>query len=158
LPHLDAWLQALLEQLASGVALLLDYGHARREYYHPSRREGTLTCHYRQRVHDDYLWLPGLQDLTAWVDFSAVAEAGRAVGLVPACYATQSAFLLATGLPELFQAQVSDNAGATFKLAQEVKRLTLPGEMGERFKLLAFTRAFDPRRLPWIGIDQSDRL
>jgi SAM-dependent MidA family methyltransferase len=158
LPQLEAWLRAVVERLARGLALFVDYGHACRDYYHPSRREGTLTCHYRQRVHDDALLWPGLQDLTAWVDFTRVSEALRTLGFDQQCYATQGTFLLAAGLPAIFQREAGTDPERTYRLAQEVKQLTLPAEMGERFKILAAARGVDAHALAWWGIDQGDRL
>jgi SAM-dependent MidA family methyltransferase len=143
LPQLPFWLQAVCGSLRSGMALFVDYGYARREYYLPTRREGTLVAHYRQRAHDDAYRLVGLQDLSAFVDFSALAEAGVGAGLHVAGLGTQAQFLIGNGLEEVF-ADASAAAGdeaQRYRLAQEVKRLTLPSEMGEKFKAIAFTRA-----------------
>ena len=142
LPQLPYWLQAVTGSLREGLALFIDYGYARREYYLPERRDGTLVAHYRHRAHADPYVLPGLQDLTAFVDFGALAIAARGAGFDLAGLGSQADFLLANGLPELFaaaQAAAPDEA-ARYALAQEVKRLTLPGEMGERFKAIAFSR------------------
>ncbi len=141
LPQLPFWFQAVSATLREGMALFVDYGYARREFYLPERHDGTLLAHYRHRAHADPYILPGLQDLTASVDFSALAEAGVGAGFELVGLGTQAQFLLANGLPELFSA---DSAAADevtrYRLAQEVKRLTLPGEMGERFKVMAFAR------------------
>ena len=142
LPQLPYWLQAVTGSLQEGLALFIDYGYARREYYLPERRDGTLVAHYRHRAHADPYVLPGLQDLTAFVDFGALAIAARGAGFDLAGLGSQADFLLANGLPELFaaaQAAAPDEA-SRYALAQEVKRLTLPGEMGERFKAIAFSR------------------
>ena len=93
-----AWIGALAESLESGLVLFTDYGYSRREYYHPQRTDGTLACHYRHHWHADPFFLPGLQDITAWVDFSAAARAAVAAGLDVAAYTTQAHFLLATGI------------------------------------------------------------
>jgi len=158
LPQLGAWFAAVAGAMESGIALFVDYGYSRREYYLPQRSDGTLICHYRHRAHADPLWMPGLSDITAFVDFTAVAEAGWRAGLQPACYASQAQFLFANGLAEIGDTSAPNGAVEQLRLAQQVRRLTLPGEMGERFKALAFTRAFDPALAPWMGIDQSMRL
>jgi SAM-dependent MidA family methyltransferase len=158
LPELDAWFSAVAGTLQSGIALFIDYGYPRREYYLPERRDGTLVCHYRHRAHADPLWLPGLSDITAFVDFTALAEAGWQAGFQPACYASQAQFLLANGLADIAELGASTSAVAQLRVAQHVRRLALPGEMGERFKALAFTRDVDPALLPWLRIDQGQRL
>lgn len=137
------WLGSLAGCLEAGMVLLVDYGGARREVYHPERRTGTLVCHYRHRAHDDpFLW-PGLQDLTAWVDFSAVARSATAAGLAVGAYGTQAHFLLATGvLEELAAAQGPGPAARvdTLAVTRAVQSLLMPGEMGERFKVMALCR------------------
>jgi len=158
LPTLAPWLEAVAGTLESGLALFIDYGHARADYYDPGRRDGTLTCHYRHHVHDDALILPGLQDLTAWVDYTALADAGRALGLELACYGTQADFLFASGLPEIHAESATLDAEKTYTMAQEIKRLTLPSEMGERFKVMAFTRNPPSCELPWTAIDRRESL
>lgn len=139
---LPPWLTEVTATLADGEAWFIDYGHARRDYYSPQRREGTLRCHYRHRVHDDPLILTGLQDITAWVDFDALGEAAVASGLRVAAFATQAEFLIANGLDAVF-AQAYETASdetARYRLAQEVKRLTLPGEMGDAFRVMKLQR------------------
>jgi len=139
-PSLPAWIGSLGTALARGALLLVDYGYPRREYYHPQRRQGTLLCHYRHRVHDDpFLW-PGLQDITASVDFTAVAEAALAADLTVAGYTSQANFLLGCGLTELLAETNPDNQPSYLKLAREAKILTLPGEMGDRFQAMLLTR------------------
>lgn len=138
------WLDALLASICRGLALFIDYGGTRREIYHAGRRDGTLVCHYRHRQHGDPFFLPGLQDLTAWVDFSAAAQTAAACGFDVAAYATQAHVLLASGVLDDLKAG-GDAAGAGhLRDVQEVQRLLLPGEMGERFKVLALTRGFSP--------------
>ncbi|MCQ3934525.1 MAG: SAM-dependent methyltransferase [Gammaproteobacteria bacterium] len=142
-PRLPGWIAALAATLGEGALVLCDYGLARHEYYHPQRSQGTLSCHYRHRMHDDPFFLPGLQDITAWVDFTTVAEAAQAQGLTVAGYATQAHFLLDAGLDlEL----AGDGAGVPLQLAQQARTLLLPGEMGERFKVMALTRGTAPLR------------
>lgn len=141
--RLPGWIAALAAALGEGALLLCDYGMARSEYYHPQRSQGTLGCHYRHRFHDDPFHLPGLQDITAWVDFTSVAEAAQASGLEVAGYATQAHFLLDAGLDlEL----AGDGGAVPLRLAQQAKTLLLPGEMGERFKVMALTRGTVPMR------------
>ena len=137
---LSVWLQSVAAVLEQGVMLLLDYGYPRHEYYHPQRSSGTLMCHYRQRAHDDpFLW-PGLQDITAHVDFTAVAEAALAADLEVTGYTTQTYFLLDCGLDNLLQQAGPTDSMHYIKLAQQAKTLILPGEMGERFKCIGLTR------------------
>ncbi|MFT4198800.1 MAG: SAM-dependent methyltransferase [Pseudoxanthomonas sp.] len=142
LPQLPYWLQAVIGGLDAGALLLCDYGYPRCEYYLPGRSDGTLRAFYRHRMHDDpFLW-PGLQDLTASVDFTALAEAGTGAGFELAGYAAQGAFLLGNGLPERLaeaEARAADEA-ARLRLRNEVRKLTLPSEMGERFQLMGFAR------------------
>lgn len=140
---IDPWIGDLARVLRRGVALLVDYGYPRTEYYHASRSAGTLQCHYRHRVHDDPFFLPGLQDLTASVDFTHVAEAADTNGLRVAGFAEQVNFLLATGLLDEVTA-LSQGAEEAYRqrLAFETKVLTLPGEMGSRFKFIALARDY----------------
>jgi len=138
-PLLRPWLAEVTGSLEQGMAWFIDYGYARDNYYASQRREGTLRCHYRHRAHDNPLILPGLQDITAWVDFDALIDAGAAAGFALDDNVTQAQFLIAHGLDEVFAAvyaEVADEV-ARYHLAQEVKRLTLPGEMGERFRVIA---------------------
>ncbi|MEO8010549.1 MAG: SAM-dependent methyltransferase, partial [Dokdonella sp.] len=129
--------------------------------YDPRRDDGTLVCHYRHRAHADPLLLPGLQDITAFVDFTALAEAGDSAGFDIAGYADQGAFLLGSGLDAHFS-RLLDKADTaeTYRLAQQIKRLTLPGEMGERFKLMLLTRGVPASTVPpaFIAFDQRARL
>ncbi|HET7843932.1 MAG TPA: SAM-dependent methyltransferase [Xanthomonadales bacterium] len=155
---LPAWIAETTRALERGVALFVDYGYARREYYLPERSEGTLVCHYRHRAHDDPLVLVGLQDITAFVDFTAVAEAGIAAGLELAAWLSQAQFLFACGLAERLGATSELPATERLLLAQQAKRLTLPGEMGERFQAIAFVRDIDLELLPFAAFDRSARL
>jgi SAM-dependent MidA family methyltransferase len=138
--RLPGWLATVTAPLVRGVALFVDYGLPQREYYAPERSEGTLLCHLRHRWHDDPFLRPGLQDITAWVDFTAVAEAALATGLEVAGYTTQAHFLIGNGLGGF----VADVAGldlvSRLNLSRQAMLLTLPGEMGERFKAMALSR------------------
>jgi SAM-dependent MidA family methyltransferase len=153
--RLAPWMSAVADTLQQGVMVLVDYGYSGREYYHPERHGGTLICHFRHRAHDNPLVLAGLQDITANVDFSAVARAATAAGLALAGYSTQAHFLIGCGLDALLgEADPADH----LDLVQGVKQLTLPSAMGERFKAIAFSRGLD---LPLCGFamrDLSDRL
>lgn len=135
----EGWVRAAGDWLAKGALFIFDYGFPRAEYYHPDRAHGTLMCHYRQRAHDDPLILPGLQDITAHVDFTAIAEAGHEGGLEMLGYAPLGAFLLGAGITEL-AAESRNDARASLALAAEIKKLTLPHEMGELFKVIALGR------------------
>jgi SAM-dependent MidA family methyltransferase len=146
LPQLPYWIQAVGGLLREGAMLFVDYGYPRGEYYRQDRSEGTLRCYYRHRAHDDPFFLPGLQDLTASVDFTALAEAGVNAGFDFAGYNTQAAFLADNGLEEQLRAieAIADEAGR-YRRHQEIKRLTLPSEMGERFQVMGFQRGVDLR-------------
>ncbi|HRY14922.1 MAG TPA: SAM-dependent methyltransferase [Candidatus Competibacteraceae bacterium] len=160
-PRLDAWLAAVAEPLSAGALLFIDYGYPRAAYYHPERATGTLLCHYRHRVHDHPLLLLGLQDITASVDFTAVAEAGLATGLEVAGYTAQNYFLFGCGLMELLAGEIPLNPANSIdylEQARQVKLLTLPGEMGDRFQALALTRNLN---IPLCGFafrNELDRL
>jgi SAM-dependent MidA family methyltransferase len=152
------WLQALASALRRGALLLIDYGYTAAEYYHPERDGGTLICHFRHQAHDDPLWLPGMQDITANVDFTAVAHAGTAAGLALAGYTTQANFLIGCGLDELLAASDPADVAAHLDLVQGVKQLTLPSAMGERFKVIGFSRGLDLALRGFRVRDLRDRL
>jgi SAM-dependent MidA family methyltransferase len=139
--RVSPWIAAIGECLERGVILLFDYGLPRAHYYHPQRMSGTLRCHFRQRVHDDPYVNVGMQDITAWVDFTRVAEAAVDCGLEVGGFATQAAFLLAMGI-ESQLAEVADPIEHA-RLAGEARRLLLPGEMGEAFKAMALARGIE---------------
>jgi len=151
------WLSAVASTLRRGTLLLIDYGYSGAEYYHPERDGGTLICHFRHRAHDNPLTLPGLQDITANVDFSAVAEAGEAAGLALAGYSTQAHFLLGCGLDELL-AEGDPGDPAYLDQLQGIKQLTLPSAMGERFKAIGFSRGLDMALRGFAMRDLRDRL
>jgi SAM-dependent MidA family methyltransferase len=155
---LQPWLQAVSDSLQQGLVLLIDYGYPQHEYFHPQRSSGTLMCHYRQHAHVDPLILPGLQDITAHVDFTAVAEAALAADLEVAGYTTQAYFLLDCGLEELLQRCGPTESVAYLKAAQQAKTLLLPGEMGERFKCIGLTRGVESPVPGFCLQDQRERL
>lgn len=144
LPQLPYWIQAVMGGLQSGAMLFVDYGYPRGEYYLPERDDGTVRAFYRHRLHNDvYAW-PGLQDITASVDFTALAEAGTNAGFDLAGYCTQASFLLGNGLAERLQeVEARNDAALSMKFANEAKKLTLPTEMGERFQVMGFARDVD---------------
>ena len=162
LPQLPWWLEAIAGTQTRGAALFVDYGYVRREFYLAERRDGTLLCHYRHRAHDDALILPGLQDITASVDFTALAEAGVGAGFELASYTFHSEFLIASGLDDAFAAayEATTDEAARYALAQQVKRLTLPGEMGERFQAMLLARDLDAGAVfsALVTADRSARL
>ncbi|HID44908.1 MAG TPA: SAM-dependent methyltransferase [Chromatiaceae bacterium] len=135
--RLKPWLQMLGERLSQAVVLLIDYGYTQQAYYHPQRSMGTLICHYRHQVHDDPLPRPGLQDITASVDFSAVAEAGEQAGLSLMGFTSQANFLLGCGLEDLLTELDPNDVEQHMDALQGVKQLILPTAMGERFKVMA---------------------
>lgn len=137
---LPAWIREVARCLASGFVFLFDYGVSRREYYAPDRGGGWLRCHFRHRAHEDPLCWPGIQDISAWVDFTAVAEAASAAGLDIAGYVSQAHFLLHGGLEQELARSPALPAAAQLELSRQVKVLTLPGEMGERVKCIGLCR------------------
>ena len=156
--RLAPWLHALASSVSRGYVILIDYGYTQREYYHPERRQGTLICHFRHRVHDDPYLLPGLQDITANVDFSAVARAGLQAGFALAGLTTQAHFLLDSGLENHLSASDPEQLRQHLQLMQGVKKLTLPSEMGERFKVLALARNAPAELLGFRTRDLRERL
>jgi SAM-dependent MidA family methyltransferase len=141
--RLAPWISGVAAALREGVALFIDYGLPQRQYYRSARREGTLLCHFRHRFHDDPLINVGVQDIGAWVDFTAVAEAASTAGLKVAGFATQAHFLIGNGLDKLMAPIANDEIASRVQLARQAMLLTLPGEMGERFKVIGLTRNFE---------------
>jgi SAM-dependent MidA family methyltransferase len=141
------WAASLSRWLGCGLALLIDYGFPRHEYYHPQRLMGTIMCHYRHRAHADPFWLPGLNDLTAHVDFSGVAEAAHGAGLDVLGYSSQAHFLFNCGLAEALRIASAAEKSAAHRLVSEA-------EMGELFKVLALGRGV---AAPLAGFARGDR-
>ena len=136
-------IQSLANRMQCGGLLFIDYGFGAREFYHPQRSKGTLMCHYRHHAHDDPFYLPGLQDITAHVDFTAVAEAGIDAGLSLIGYTNQAFFLINAGITDLL-AQVSPEDLKTYlPLSAQLQKLTSPAEMGDLFKVIAFAKGMD---------------
>jgi len=158
LPQLPYWIQAVAGGLQRGAMLFVDYGYVRREYYQPQRNDGTIRAFYRHRAHEDLFRWPGLQDLTASVDFTALAEAGTGAGFDLAGYCSQASFLLGNGLDQLVeQADARTDEVGRVRLREQVKRLTLPSEMGERFQVMGFQRGVEFEQAFLLG-DMTWRL
>jgi SAM-dependent MidA family methyltransferase len=150
----QGFVRSLGSALARGVALFIDYGFPRHEYYHPQRARGTLMCHYRHRAHDDPYFLPGLQDITSHLDFSAIAQAGREAGLDLAGYTSQAQFLVNCGITGILADTPAADAAAYAPLAAQAQKLLSPAEMGELFKVIAFGKGVT---VPLRGFTQGDK-
>lgn len=150
-----AWMRSLGRLLERGAILVVDYGFPEREYFHPQRSMGTLACHYRHRVHGDPFWLPGLQDVTAHVDFSALARAAADGGLEALGFATQAQFLVNCGITDLLAEYDPADAARYLPAAAAAQKLLSPAEMGELFKVLVVGRGV---RGPLLGFARGDRL
>lgn len=156
--RLPDWLTALAESIEQGLILFIDYGYPRAEYYHPQRNHGTLICHYRQRAHEDPFLYPGLQDISASVDFTLLAEAAVAAGLQVTGFTTQAQFLLACGLDRLLLESGPPDSRAFMQQAHAARQLVLPAEMGERFKVMALSKEFEMPMTGFMSVDQRYRL
>jgi SAM-dependent MidA family methyltransferase len=139
-PRLEAWAQSMVSSLRTGAALWFDYGLPRAQYYLAERHEGTLLCHFRHRAYDDPFRHPGLQDITAWVDFTALAEASTTAGCELAGFTTQTFFLAGMGIDREMRTMAGGDDAHFARLAAEARQLLMPGAMGERFKAMAWTR------------------
>ena len=137
-PNYKHWFTALSSSLVSGAIIFIDYGCSRKEYYSTDRSTGTLVCHYQNRVHYDPLFLPGVQDLSAWVDFSLVADVGLENGFKIETYTSHRDFLLSEGILELVD-EISDQ-NQRFEINQAVKQLLLPDQMGDTFKFMLLSK------------------
>lgn len=155
-----AWVASLAGCMERGVALLIDYGFPRSEFYHPDRHMGTLMCHYRHRSHGNPLILPGLQDITTHVNFTDIAEVAVENGMDVLGYTSQAAFLMSLGLDqraaEVMTDSATDDAAVSrqIEIAGQIKKLTLPSEMGELFKVIALGKRMDG---PLAGFALQDR-
>ncbi len=154
----QAWLQSVATTLREGVILLVDYGFPAHEYYHPDRNHGTLMCHYRHHSHADPLLLPGLQDITAHVDFSALASCAQSAGLTLLGYTSQAQFLLSSGLDNMVGQSDPNDIRRHMELVQQVKKLVMPNEMGELFKVIAFAKNFADELMGFSQFDLRERL
>ena len=149
-----AWMRTLCEHLEHGVIFVIDYGFPRHEYYHPQRSAGTLMCHHRHRAHADPFARPGDEDITAHVDFSALAAAARAAGAEVLGYATQAQFLVNCGITDVLGEANVENALVYAPIAAQAQKLLSPAEMGELFKVLAVGKGIDA---PLLGFSRGDR-
>ncbi len=156
-PQAEAWIRDLGRWLRRGAALLIDYGFPQAEYYHPQRLQGTLMCHFRHHAHDQPLILAGLQDITAHVDFTAMADAALDGGLDVLGYTSQARFLMNAGLTDLIRAPGEDPALRARQLTA-LNTLLSEAEMGELFKVLAIGRDLDDPLLGFARGDRRDRL
>jgi SAM-dependent MidA family methyltransferase len=152
------WLSGLESILQRGAMLFVDYGYSVSDYYHPDRAEGTLLCHYRHRVHSDPFFYPGLQDITASVNFTDVAEAADSLGLHVNGYTNQAYFLFGCGLEKLLVDIASLDSRSHTEVTQQVIKLTMPEEMGERFKVIALAKDYDQSLIGFSIMDQRVRL
>jgi SAM-dependent MidA family methyltransferase len=158
-PIASGFMQSLAAMLRdqTALALLFDYGFPAHEYYFPERGQGTLMCHYRHHAHPDPFYLPGLQDVTAHVDFTAMARAAIEAGIEVLGYSSQAGFLLSAGIGELLLRTSPEQTSAYLPQANAVQKLISPAEMGELFKVLAVGSKIDlPQRL--LAHDRSHRL
>jgi SAM-dependent MidA family methyltransferase len=148
----EALVRTVAASLEAGAALFIDYGFPQREYYHPQRSMGTLRCHYRHRFHGDPFFLPGLQDITAHVDFTAMADAAESGGAEILGFTTQAYFLISSGLAVLVSGGDPNMTLSRLKATSAVHRLISPSEMGELFKVLAFGKGIDA---PLLGFQSA---
>ena len=154
-PAVEGWMASVSSVVVQGAVILIDYGYVAHEYYHPERREGTLIGHYRHHLIDDPFVYPGLQDLSASVDFTAVADAGEQAGLDLDGFTSQALFLMSLGLDQFYAERTTESSIDRLKMAQQIKTLTLPAEMGERFQVIGFTKSLD---LPLRGFSLRNQL
>jgi len=149
-----AWMRSLGRFLERGAILVIDYGFPGREFFHPQRSMGTLACHYRHHVHGDPFFVPGLQDITAHVDFSALGRAAAEAGLKVLGYASQAQFLVNCGITDLLAEENPADAKRYLPAAAAAQKLLSPAEMGELFKVLAVGRGI---KRPLTGFSNGDR-
>ncbi len=154
----EAWVRQMGSWLEKGAALLIDYGFPQHEYYHPQRASGTLMCHFRHHAHPQPLIYPGLQDITAHVDFTAMADAALEGGLDVLGYTSQARFLLNTGLPNLLAGLDPDDTIRYGQAVSAVQKLVSEAEMGELFKVLAVGKNIPAPLLGFAGGDRRNRL
>ncbi len=148
------FMRSLAGVLEKGAALFVDYGFPEKEFYHPQRKDGTLMCHYRHHAHADPFFLPGLQDITSHVDFSAIAASARSGGLELLGYTGQAQFLVNCGITEVMSRTPPEDGAKFLPLANQANRLMSPAEMGELFKVIALGRGF---AAPLLGFREGDR-
>jgi SAM-dependent MidA family methyltransferase len=151
----EGLVRTIAASLEAGVALFIDYGFSQNEFYHPQRSMGTLRCHYRHRFHGDPFFMPGLQDITAHVDFTAMARAAEQGGAEVEGFTTQAYFLISCGLAVLVSAGDPTATLSKLKATSAVHRLISPSEMGELFKVMGITKGMDG---PLLGFQSARHL
>ena len=147
------FMHSLANMLQQGIILLIDYGFGRDEYYHYQRDQGTLMCHYRHHAHDDPFYLPGLQDITSHVDFSAITAAAKNTSLDLLGYTTQAYFLINCGITGILAQAPIEDINSYLPQSNQLQKLVSPSEMGELFKVIAFGKNFSE---PLIGFKSGD--
>jgi len=156
--NLKMWLDSIQSSIEKGVILFIDYGYTMPDYYHPEKFDGNLSCYYRHRVHSDPFFYPGLQDITTSVDFTSVAHYAKKIGLNINGFTNQVYFLFGCGLDNLVPDMNSLDTKSQIKLSQELRTLTMPDEMGERFKFMALTKEYDKELLGFSKMNQKNKL
>jgi SAM-dependent MidA family methyltransferase len=146
-------INSLAQRLEQGAMLFIDYGFGAREFYHPQRSSGTLMCHYRHHAHDDPFFLPGLQDITAHVNFTGIAECGIDASLELIGYTNQAFFLINCGITAMLQDTSPENLRDYLPLSAQLQKLTSPAEMGELFKVIALGKKMVS---PLLGFVRGD--
>jgi len=149
---------SIAQRLEQGVMLFIDYGFGAREFYHPQRNNGTLMCHYRHHAHDDPFYLPGLQDITAHVNFTDIAECGIDAGLELLGYTSQAFFLINCGISTLMENISPENLREYLPLSAQLQKLTSPAEMGELFKVIALGKGMEEPLFGFANGDKSRQL
>jgi SAM-dependent MidA family methyltransferase len=153
-----AFVATLAERMTQGAMFFIDYGFPRNEYYHPQRRAGTLMCHYRHHAHGDPFFWPGLQDITAHVDFNAIAHAAMEQKLDVLGFTTQANFLINCGITDLLAETSPEDTARYLPLANQAQFLLSPAEMGELFKVIALGKGIDKPLIGFVRGDQRHRL
>ena len=151
----EGLVRTVSQMLEAGVALFIDYGFPERELYHPQRGMGTMRCHYRHRFHGDPFFMPGLQDITAHVDFTAMARAAESGGAEVRGFTTQAYFLISCGLAVLVSAGDPTVTLSRLQATSAVTRLISPSEMGELFKVLGVGKGIEA---PLLGFQSARHL
>jgi SAM-dependent MidA family methyltransferase len=154
----SAFTRTICTMLTRGAAFLIDYGFPRHEYYHAQRAQGTLMCHYRHRAHGDPFLYPGLQDITAHVEFTGIAEAGVETGADLLGFTSQARFLLNAGITEVLSEIDPADTARFLPAANAVQKLLSEAEMGELFKVIAFSRGLDDTLRAFSSGDRSHTL
>lgn len=156
--RLAPWVALVAQAMSRGALIVIDYGYPRREYYMPGRRQGTLATHYRHTTGGDVLARPGLQDITAHLDFTALAEAGLAAGLEVSGYTTQAGFLIDCGIEQLLMDEAAPGTAAWLEASARLRQLLMPSHMGERFQVMALTRGLELQLRGFRSADLRRRL